>query len=398
MQRRDLLKAMAALPVVIVAPAWLQRLWAAESLGSPGDPGLASRILVLVELHGGNDGLNTVIPFGDSAYHALRPKLAIPREQIKQLTPRLGLHPALEPLVPLWENDLAIVAGVGYPRPNRSHFRSIEIWETGSDSEQTLDDGWLARLFHHHPLPSHFTAEGLLLGRGDAGPLAGNRSRTITLRDPDEFLREAEMVRPVQRMSANRALAHILEVQREISDAAVDFQSRLQKTPSLGTSFPSTKIGKQLEIAATLLIAHTPVAVVKVTHGSFDTHAGQLPMHQRLLEELAQALIAFRSAMIKHALWDRVLLTTYSEFGRRVAENASNGTDHGTAAPHFLLGGQVKGGLFGTQPGLTNLQDGDLKHTIDFRSLYNTIIRNWWSLRSHVFSAQDFPPLDCLRS
>lgn len=398
MQRRDVLRTMAALPVVMLAPAWLQRLWAADQVASDANRGRTSRIVVLVELHGGNDGLNTLIPFEENAYYALRPKLAIPREHIKKLTPRLGLHPALGPLMPLWENDFAIVAGVGYPRPNRSHFRSIEIWETGSDSEQTLDDGWLARLFHQHPLPSHFIADGLLLGKADAGPLAGIRSRTITLRDPDEFLREAEFVRPVQRVSANQALAHILDVQREISHAAGELQSRLQEAPSLAPSFPSSKIGRQLEIAARLLVAHTPVAVIKVTHGSFDTHAGQLSTHQRLLEELAQALVAFRSTMIRHGLWDQVLMTTYSEFGRRVAENGSSGTDHGTAAPHFLLGGRVKGGFYGTQPVLTNLQDGDLKYTVDYRSVYNVIIRNWWDLRSHVFSTQDFPPLDCLRS
>ncbi len=397
MQRRDWLKTMAALPVVILAPGWIQRLWAAESLPPDRDRGPTSRILVLVELHGGNDGLNMVIPFEESAYYSLRPKLSIPREHIKRLTPRLGLHPALEPLMPLWENDLAIVAGVGYPRPNRSHFRSIEIWETGSDSEQTLDDGWLARLFQQHPLPPSFTADGLLLGKGDAGPLAGTRSRTITLRDPEEFLREAELVRPVQRVSMNRALNHILDVQREISHAAGDIQARLQQAPTFESTFPATKIGKQLEMAARLLAAHTSIATIKVTHGSFDTHAGQLPTHQRLLEELTHALLAFRATMLKQGLWDRILVATYSEFGRRVAENGSSGTDHGTAAPHFLLGGQVKGGLYGTQPVLTNLQDGDLKHTIDYRSLYNTIIRNWWGLRSNLFNAQDFPPLDCLK-
>lgn len=398
MQRRDLLKTMAAFPVVMVAPAWLHRLWAADSLTRPGDRGLTSHILVLVELHGGNDGLNTLIPFGDSAYHALRPKLAIPREQIKQLTPQLGLHPALEPLRPLWENDLAIVAGVGYPRPNRSHFRSIEIWETGSGSEQVLDDGWLARLFHHHPLPSNFTADGVLLGKGDEGPLAGSRSGTITLRDPNEFLREAEMVRPVQSVRTNRALSHILDVQRDISHAAGDLQTRLQQGPTFESTFPTTKLGRQLEMAARLLAVHTPVAVMKVTHGSFDTHAGQLPTHHRLLEELAQALTAFRTTMVKQGLWDRILVATYSEFGRRVAENGSSGTDHGTAAPHFLLGGQVRGGLYGTQPLLTSLQDGDLKHSVDYRCLYNTIIRGWWDLRSDLFSAQEFPPLDCLKT
>lgn len=399
MNRREFLKVMGAVPLVLLAPTWLQRTWAAANSADRSDRGTWQKTLLLLELHGGNDGLNTVIPYGDPRYYHVRPRLAIPREQVKQLTPELGLHPALEPLMPMWEaNELAIIAGVGYDSPNRSHFRSIEIWETGSDSEQTLDEGWLARLFARHPLPDNYIAEGIVLGKGEAGPLAGGHSRIVTLQDPAQFLRQVEVVHPTEQATTNRALAHILEVQREIARASGDLERRLKQAAPRSVPFPATRIGKQLEIAATFMSARVPAAVIKVTHGSFDTHAAQLNQHQRLLQELAEALTAFRASLRQEGLWHRVLVMTYSEFGRRVAENGSQGTDHGTAAPHFFLGGRVKGGLYGSQPPLADLQAGDLRHRVDYRSLYDTVIQNWWGLRSDLFGGSTFPPINCLGS
>lgn len=399
MNRREFLKALGAVPLVLLAPTWLQRTWASANSADKSAGGTWQKTLLLLELHGGNDGLNTVIPYGDPRYYQARPRLAIPREQVKQLTPELGLHPALEPLMPLWEaKELAVVAGVGYDSPNRSHFRSIEIWETGSDSAQTLDEGWLARLFARHPLPESFTAEGIVLGRGEAGPLTGGHSRIVTLQNPAQFVRQTEAVHLTEQTTTNRALAHILEVQREIARASGDLERRLKQAAPPSVPFPSTRIGKQLEIAATLMSARVPAAVIKVTHGSFDTHAGQLNQHQRLLQELAEALTAFRASLRQEGLWDRLLVMTYSEFGRRVAENGSQGTDHGTAAPHFFMSGRVKGGLYGSQPSLADLLAGDLKHRVDYRSLYNTVIQNWWGLRSDLFGGSAFPPLNCLDS
>lgn len=394
LQRREVLKAALALPLLFWPPFGLQRLWAAEPKGFLSR---RRRMLLLVELHGGNDGLNTLVPYEDEAYYRARPQLAIPRDQVRQLTPKFGFHPALTPLMPLWEGrELALIAGVGYSRPNRSHFRSIEIWETASDSEQVLDEGWLSRVFERFPLPSEFTAEGILLGKGDAGPLSGGRARVIALQDLEQFVQQAGSVKPVSASTTNRALAHILDVQREISHAATDLQGRIRQAPQLEIEFPTSRIGKQLEAAAKLIAAQVPVAVIKVTQGSFDTHAGQLVTHQRLLEELAQALMAFRAAMQKEGAWNEVLVMTYSEFGRRVGENASHGTDHGTAAPHLLVGGAVKGGLYGTFPSLTDLQEGDLKHTVDYRSLYATVIERWWRLPPVSFGTGRYPGIDCL--
>lgn len=397
LHRRALLKAAMALPLLLLRPAWLSQPWAAETNDIPAGSRNRERILLLVELHGGNDGLNTFVPYEDTAYYRARPQLAIPRDQVRQLTPQFGLHPALSPLIPLWEGkELAWVQGVGYPKPNRSHFRSIEIWDTASDSEQVLEKGWLSGLFEQYPLPARFTAEGILLGKGDAGPLSGGKARTIALHDPAQFLHQAGSVKPVSVSTTNRALAHILEVRREISQAATDLQGRIQQVPPLAIDFPANKFGKQLEVAARLIAAKVPVAVIKVTQGSFDTHAGQLAAHHRLLEELAQGLLAFRAAMEQQGLWKEVLVMTYSEFGRRVGENASHGTDHGTAAPHLLMGGRVRGGLYGTPPSLTDLQEGDLKHLLDYRSLYATVIEQWWGLPAVSFGSGRYPAVDCL--
>lgn len=396
--RRTILKAALAAPLLLLPSISWPPAWAADANEAAVVSRRRERILLLVELHGGNDGLNTLIPYESDAYYRARPQLAVPRDRVRQLTPKIGLHPALAPLMPLWNGEeLACVQGVGYPRPNRSHFRSIEIWDTASDSEQVLEQGWLSGLFAQFPLPLWYTAEGIVLGKGDAGPLSGGKARTIALQDPARFLHQAASFQPVSFPTTNRALAHILDVRREISQAASDLQGRIQQTPLAGTEFPAHRFGKQLELAARLISARVPVAVIKVAHGSFDTHAGQLATHDRLLDELAQGLVAFRAALEGQGLWNEVLVMTYSEFGRRVAENASHGTDHGTAAPHFFLGGRVKGGLYGTLPSLTDLQNGDLKHTVDYRSLYATVIERWWGLSPVLFGSQRQPPIECLR-
>jgi len=393
MFRRDLLKLAATLPFLLLAPR-PSEMFAASPVAARGR---WDRVLILVELHGGNDGLNTLVPYSDERYYQTRPHLAIPRERVLQLSPSVGLHYALEPLMLLWEQrQLAIIQGVGYPDPNRSHFRSIEIWETASASQQVLDEGWLARLFEAYPLPETFATDGILLGQRDSGPLSGKTVRTIALHDPQQFLQQASRVKAVGQSSANRALAHILQVQRELTYAAGDLAAHLQQAPPLQTTFPSSPIGHQLETAAQLLAAKVPVAVIKVSQTGFDTHAGQLGHHERLLKELAEGLVAFRQAMVHTGLWDRVLLMTYSEFGRRVGENASAGTDHGTAAPHLFLGGSVKGGLYGSMPSLNDLQEGDLKYRVDYRSLYATVMRSWWEIPGATIVGPEYQAINCL--
>lgn len=387
MKRRDFLKYAGLSPLALMLPEV-----AAQTPEKHWD-----RVLILLELRGGNDGLNTVIPYQDEQYYRLRPQIAVPRQNVVQLSEQLGFHPALEPLMPVWQaRELAVVLGVGYPDPNRSHFRSIEIWDTASNSNETLPAGWLSRLFAKDKPPGTFVADGIVVGL-DPGPLYGPNVRTITMREPQQFLGRARQLQPAAVNTPNRALAHLLSVQNELAQAATRLQGTLTAAgPELESSFPSTPLGRQLQVVAQLLTSGTLTAVFKVSHSGFDTHNNQRAVHDHLLQDLAEALVAFRKAMQKANLWQRVAVMTYAEFGRRAAENGSAGTDHGTAAPHFFLGGRVRGGLYGQQPSLSNLMDGDLRHVVDYRSMYTTVARRWWGITGDFLQGRNFPALDCL--
>lgn len=386
MRRRDFLKAAGATTLALAAPGVLH-----ATAGSAGH----ERVFVLVELAGGNDGLNTVVPFADSAYRRLRPRLAVPADDVIRLDDRLGLSSRLAPLAEAWAaGELAVALGVGYPRPNRSHFRSIEIWETGSDGDEVLTRGWIARLERDARSPHGTELEGLTLGRGGLGPLAGTRSLAVA--EPERFVRRARRVRAAPSMRAAGALGHVLSVQADVADAAADLSRHLAKAPPLGVDFPAGALGRDLRTAARLLAGGLSVPVIKVTQRGYDTHANQAAVHRRLLDELGGSLAAFRQAMTRAGLWDRVLLMTYSEFGRRAGENGSGGTDHGTAAPQFLLGGRVRGGLVGSQPRLDELSSGDLRHSLSHRSLYATVARRWWELPASAVPFTE-APLDLVR-
>ena len=349
------------------------------------------RRLLLIELRGGNDGLNTLIPYADPAYHRLRPRIGITREKVLQLDERLGLHPALEPLMASWESgELALVQGLGYPRPNRSHFRSIEIWETGSAAGQYLDTGWLARAFASAGRPSRPRA--VVLGRGGAGVFSGPGIDSLVMQAPERFLRGAWGLAGHPADELNPALTHLVLVEERLRTGARELARGLASAGQ-PSGFPRHRLGRDLANAARLFRSGHSPDMIKLSHGSFDTHANQPGAHQRLLEQLAGGLAAFRASMQDAGKWNGVLVMTYSEFGRRAAENASRGTDHGTAAVHLLLGGRVKGGLYGQTPELVRLDGGDLVFTTDFRRLYASITQEWFGL-----GAVDgpFPPLDCI--
>ena len=355
--------------------------------------GPARKLLVLVELRGGNDGLNTVIPFNDPRYAALRPRIAIPREQVVQLTQDAGLHPSLEKLRALWDaRELAIVQGVGYPQPNLSHFRSIEIWDTASRSDEYLDAGWLARAFARSPSPASFAADGVVVGSGSMGPLAGGSARCIALTDPAQFLRNARLARG-EGEATNAALAHILRVQRDVRASA----EKITAERRFETPFPAGAFGNSVNTAAQLAANEAGVSVVRLSLGSFDTHANQLGPHANLLRQLAEGLSALRAALLESGRWNQTVIATYAEFGRRARENQSGGTDHGTAAAHFILGGAVKGGLYGAAPALDRLDgEGNLPHAVDFRGYYATFLERWWGVDSRPVLGGRFDTLPIL--
>jgi uncharacterized protein (DUF1501 family) len=274
--------------------------------------------------------------------------------------------------------ELAVLQGVGYPNPNRSHFRSIEIWETGSSSREVLSDGWLSRLLDKRVPESH-AAAGVILGDTHAGPLSGE-ARALVMQNPQGFIKAARRLESSgSRRSKNAALDHVLAVERDVIKGADILEQRLSRVGRL-KGFPRGKFGTQLQTAARLILGGVPTAAIKVSLGGFDTHANQAGPHQRLMAELGKGLAALRQALVAAGRWDDVLVLTYSEFGRRVSENGSGGTDHGTAAPHFALGGRVEGGLYGEQPSLTDLRGGDLRHSLDYRRIYATLTRDWWGI------------------
>ena len=348
------------------------------------------RPLVLVELKGGNDGLNTLVPYADPAYYALRPKIAIPRDQVLPLSERAGLHPALAPLLPAWQDGgLAVLQGVGYPQPNLSHFRSIEIWDTASDSADYLQDGWLTRTFAARPVPAAFAADGVIVGSQDLGPLAGGGTRAIALADTAQFLRRARLAQRAP-ATGNAALAHILKVEGDIVQAA----SHLAGRASFATPFPAGAFGNAVRTACQVLANPAGVPVVRVTLSGFDTHAGQPATQARLLGEVAAGLVAMRAALTEIGRWRDTLVLTYAEFGRRPKENQNNGTDHGTANVHFALGGRVNGGLYGAAPDLAHLTgDGNPLHALDFRAVYATVIERWWGVDSRTVLGGRFAPV-----
>jgi uncharacterized protein (DUF1501 family) len=388
MNRREFISAAAAATV----SAWLP---GAAFAAAAAAAGRYDNLLILLELKGGNDGLNTVVPYADADYYSLRPRIAIPRDQVLQLDGASGLHPALQPLMPWWQNrELAVVQSVGYPAANLSHFRSIEIWDTASKSDQYLNEGWLTRAFATAPVPRDYAADGVVVGASEMGPLAGGGTRALALANTDQFLRQARLAGG-EGASRNPALAHILKVERDVTQAAANLGGGV----ALRTEFPNHALGNALKTAAQVVASKAGVAVIRVSHNGYDTHSGQLATQQRLLRELAEGLVALRAALQESGRWYNSLIMTYSEFGRRPRENQSGGTDHGTANAHFVTGGRVRGGLYGLPPALTRLDgNGNLPFAVDFRDLYATALERWWGLNSATALNGRFNPVDLLRA
>jgi uncharacterized protein (DUF1501 family) len=390
MLRREFLLAGSAFASTLALPLRLL----AES---PGREWRFDRSLVLVQLSGGNDGLNTVIPYADRSYARLRPTLGVPRDQLVQLDEHTALNGNLKGLMPAWKSrDLAVVQGVGYENPNRSHFRSTDIWNTASGSSRYLTEGWIARLLSATHRPQGLVADALVLG-GTTGAAHG-KIRAVSIADPQRFLRQAQDMETEMRLQANPALAHLARIQGDVQETAKELKELLAKAPEVDGDFPNGAFGRQLRTAARLLNAGAKAPLIKLELPGFDTHTNQRGRHDKLIRQLGDGLQAFRAAMIASGQWDRVLVMTYSEFGRRAAENGNGGTDHGTAAPHFLLGGKVRGGLYGAPPRFDDLADGDLKFAIDYRSLYATAAENWWSLPRNSAVLGAHPALPILKA
>ncbi len=353
----------------------------------PGLPGGQDRVLVLINLFGGNDGLNCVVPHGDARYYQMRPGLAIDRSDVLAIDAHVGLNPGMRSLKALYDKGMvAIVQGVGYPDPDHSHFRSTEIWQTAAP-EAYKHTGWLGRYFDQADLPSENLFKGVAVSRvlpealvsehTDIPAVPGLESYAM-IADRNAAARNAFSLQARDRALPFRSpyLAHVMEIEANAQRSSEELP-RLVAGYTSKASYPATGLGRSLALAAQIVGSNLGTRVVYVELGSFDTHVSQKTTQNLLLAQFSDAVAAFYQDLAAHGNERRVLTLTFSEFGRRIEENGSRGTDHGEASPLFLIGGGVKGGLYGTLPDLAATNMGNLRYTTDFRSVYATVLERW---------------------
>jgi uncharacterized protein (DUF1501 family) len=334
---------------------------------------LKRRNLIFIELKGGNDGLNTVVPYQNKNYYKYRPNIALKKSDLLLLNSELALHSSLKLLKDVFDKkELAIVQGLGYPNPNLSHFRSIEIWDTASSSQEYLDSGWIKSLIPNNDK----LLNGIVLG-GEYGPLFNIQNGIIKINNIQNFLQQSRQIKGrISIIEENSSLLHILQTELEIQNSANLLRKSLKKNKKIPFLFKKSNFGKQMSMATELINSNINIPFYKLSLKSFDTHTNQLNKHSRLLNELSEGISTMRKNLIESKKWKDTIIVTYSEFGRRVSENANRGTDHGTAAPHFIIGGKVNGGIYGKHPSLSLLDNSNnLIHTTDFRSLYATLAK-----------------------
>jgi len=387
-----------------------------------GVTGRDGNILVVLQLAGGNDGLNTVIPLGNDEYRKARPNLGIPESSILKIDPATGLHPSLSGLASAYQDGhLAIVQGVGYPNPNRSHFRSTEIWSTAVDSDKSSTTGWIGRYFDNacsgcdasigiamaSQLPQAFAAtnpKGVLYQGGGGGKKKSSKKKGSSLSDSDSSMMSMEeddageaggSIGALNGPGNLGKLSALDFLERTEMDAMVSQQeiSSASAKAKNAVPFPSSRLGQNFAMVSRLIAGGMPTRIYYLSLGGFDTHTQQAGAHERLLKEMGDAVSAFLADLKAQGNLGRVTLMTFSEFGRRVKENASGGTDHGAAAPLFLAGGGVKAGLLGQMPSLASkdLFDGDVKYNTDFRSVYATVLEKHLGVKSEPILKKPFP-------
>jgi uncharacterized protein (DUF1501 family) len=363
-------------------------------------------ILVVVQLAGGNDGLNTVVPYNEPAYTKARPTLKIGAAQALKLEQGLGLAPTLKGFSSLWEaGQLAVVQGVGYAQPNRSHFESMDIWHKATTAA-TEKFGWLGRC-----APEIGGAGDAVLHIGDGEPplaVFGATGYAPSMRSIQDFqLKTGNGTDGDRRRAAVEQLAEksnggddLLSFVQSSAKQSFASAARIREVASeykAASTYPETPLAQRLKLIAQLIDAKLPQRVYYVSHDGFDTHAAQQLSHGQLLKTLGDAMEAFHADLKSHGHGERVAGFVFSEFGRRVAENGSQGTDHGTAAPVFLTGAGVKGGLHGKHPSFDDLDQGDLKFHTDFRSVYATLLQDWLGVDPKKVIAGQYPALSLLK-
>lgn len=346
---------------------------------------LTGRKLIVIQLSGGNDGLNTVIPVRNDIYYRSRPAIGIRPADTLGLSDELGLNPSLVNLKKLYDNaQLSLLNGVGYEHPNRSHFRSMDIWQSGSGADEIRSTGWLGR-YLDHACKDCGTRNTMAVEVDDALSLTmkGADIKALAIRDPKQFYNAAHTgyftaIRDAHTTGHQDALPdYLYKTLRETTNSAEYIYDHVNAAVPK-ENYPDTALGKRMKIIASLLLSGADTRIYYASHGSFDTHVSQRGRQDKLLAELDGALGALTAELQASGMFNDVLIMTFSEFGRRVGENASGGTDHGTAAPMFMISGALKKpGIYNPHPDLLNLDEGDLRYNIDFRSVYASVLTRW---------------------
>lgn len=348
---------------------------------------LNDHVLVIVELNGGNDGLNTLIPFGDDLYYKNRPTIAVPTDQVHQLNDYVGLHPEMGGMKELFDaGQLAVIQGAGYPEPDRSHFRSMEIWHTADPRPAVPPAGWLGRFLDSTaPETDPGMPRGLALTYGLPQALTAEQTVVPVVTQLDNLVATGDDAPPrsklVRKLSTTPGGdSQALDFMRRQAETVYRTAERLREATASYTSsvqYPGGELGPQMQRAAQIIAANLGVRVLFVSQSGYDTHSQQVYYHPGLVNELSNSLSAFQQDLTGLGVADKVMTVVFSEFGRRVDENGSQGTDHGAGSCMFVTGSKVKGGLYSEHPSLEQLGDGDLIHTIDFRRIYATLLDGW---------------------
>jgi len=380
MDRREFLKLSGLASGYLMVPAFLKPL---ESYGTAlSGPAASGKKLVIIQFSGGNDGLNTVIPYANDIYYKLRRTIGIKKEQVLTLDKELGLNPAMTAFKELYDQGyVSIVNNVGYPNPDRSHFRSMDIWQSASSSTDYLSTGWLGRYLDSQ---CQWPYQAIEIDNNLSLALKGKKLSGIATKNARQLFEEtkapyfetvASYVRPEMLNEDN--LGYLYKTMLNTTSSA-KYIFETQKTYHNTAEYPDSQFAKELKTVATFINSGLNTSVYYVNLTGFDTHVGQLNKQESLLKQYSEGVAAFVKDLKSNQTFRDTLILTFSEFGRRVEENASGGTDHGTASNMFIIGEDLKKkGIFNEAPDLVNLTEGDLKHHIDFRQVYATVLDNW---------------------
>jgi uncharacterized protein (DUF1501 family) len=392
--RREFLKQSALVSLSPLVPAFLSRSVSAA------DANAEDRVLVVIQLDGGNDGLNTVIPYADENYARFRRELKIKPQEVLKLDDAVGLHPQMKAAAGLFEDGrLAIVQGVGYPNPNRSHFESMAIWHHARTNRGDHDRiGWLGRAADATKRAEAAAADAVYIG-AEAVPVAlrGRRANAVSLEHESDLKLAADVVVHPTAPSTSDLSAFVERTVEESFQAARRFGESTEAAAT-GDGYPGSKLARKLRLISRLLKLGGGTRIYYASQSGYDTHSTQGYQHSQLLSEFSGALKAFLNDVRAAGLEQRVVVLAFSEFGRRVEENGSAGTDHGAAGPVFLAGTPVRGGLLGRHPPLDDLDEGDLKMSIDFRQVYATLLTHWLRADAEEILGKSFAPIECMKA